>query len=322
MNMTETLSGILGERSTYKPFQYPEFFEMYKQHEQAIWFPTEVPMADDVADFNGKLTCAERNLITQILRFFTQGDIVVGNNYFNNLIHAFKLPEINMMLSSFANRESIHVWSYSQLNDTLGLPDSDYSAFLEYKEMRDKYEFITSFSQNDIQSLMLNMAVFGGFVEGVSLFASFAILMNFPRRGLLKNVGQIVSWSVLDEQAHATGVCKLFRQVALDYPEYYTEELIGKIYSACEKMVELEDKFVDLCYEQGPVDGLTPAQVKNYIRYNADLRLKDLYLKPIYKVKNNPLPWMVNMIYGKEHANFFETRATEYSKGAITGDFF
>jgi ribonucleoside-diphosphate reductase beta chain len=313
---------ILDTRLAYKPLHYPSLFDRYKEHELAIWFPTEVPMADDLADFNSKLTVAERNLITQILRFFTTGDLEVGNNYHNHLISKFKHPEAVMMLGSFANRESDHVWAYSQLNDTLGLPDEDYSTFLEYEAMKSKYEYFTSFDVSNITSLVKNMAIFGGFIEGVSLFASFAILMNFPRRGLLKNVGQIISWSVLDENKHSEGVSELFKILIKEYPEHYTESLQNEIYEACSNIVELEDKFIDLCYEQGPVDGLTPEQVKQYIRYLADYRLRGLGLTDLFGVRENPLPWMVSMIYGKEHANFFESRATEYSKGGILGDMF
>lgn len=319
--MTKRAS-VLEGRVTYKPFSHPEFYNLYQQHERAHWLPSEVPMADDIADFNHKLTSEEKNLITQILRFFTLGDQEVGNNYNTKLLSRFKLPEVIMMLTGFAAREMIHVDAYSQLNDTLGLPDEDYNAFLEYQEMRDKYNFMKSFDSESINELMINLAVFGGFIEGVSLFGSFAILMNFPRRGLLKNVGQIISWSVLDENKHSEGVSRLFKTLVNEYPEYYTQEVVEAIYEACRGMVELEDKFIDLCYEQGPVDGLTSEQVKEYIRYMADQRLKGLDLDPIYKIKDNPLPWMVSMIYGKEHMNFFEGRATEYSKGSVTGDFF
>ncbi len=320
--MTTKLAGILGQRKAYKPFQYPQLFDIYTTHEKSHWLPTEVPMADDIADFNSKLTKAEKNLITQILRFFTQGDTVVADNYHNHIIPKFKIPEVSMMLGSFANREAIHQWAYSQLNDTLGLPDEDYNAFLEYDDMRNKYDYMKSFKSDSIEDLMINMAVFGGFIEGVSLFASFAILMNFPRRGLLKNVGQIVTWSAQEEGQHSDGVSTIFKILCRENPALVTDRLVRHIQCACDSMVHLEDKFIDLCYEQGPVDGLTTEQLKQYIRYLADLRLVGLGLSPIYNIKTNPLPWMEAMLYGKEFGNFFETRTTEYSKGSIQGDFF
>lgn len=311
---------LLKERNYYKPFEYPQFFEYYKLQQQAHWLPTEIPMADDLVDFKTKLTAQESNLIIQVLRFFTQGDLEVQNNYNTNLSSVFKKPEVNMMLTAFAGMETIHVWAYSHLNDTLGLPEVEYRAFLDYEAMREKYEYIQNFETNTRKGLAKNLAVFGGFMEGVSLFASFAILMNFPRRGLLKNVGQIISWSIRDESLHSEAICHLFRDFIGENSDLWTDEFKGELYQACRDMVELEDRFIDTCFSLGPVEGLTPEQVKKYIRFIADKRLHNLGLKANYEIEENPLPWLDVMVNAKEHANFFETRATEYSKGAIIDD--
>jgi ribonucleoside-diphosphate reductase beta chain len=310
---------MLTPRTFYKPFEYPQYFDYFEKQNQAHWLPTEVPMEPDLMDYKFKLTESERNLIIQILRFFTQGDVEVNNNYNTHLIPVFPKPEIKMMLSSFAAMEGIHVWAYSYLNDSLGLPEKEYSAFLDYKSMRDKYEYIRSFDVNNVEELALNLAVFGGFMEGVSLFSSFAILMNFPRQGKLKSVGQIVTWSIRDETLHSRGVCHLFRDLISENPDIWTSNLKGKIYNACRDMIDLEDKFIDTCFAMGDVSGLKSEDVKQYIRYIADHKLNDLTLEKIYNV-TNPLAWLDIMVNAKEHANFFENRATEYGKGAIVED--
>jgi len=312
---------LLASRAHYKPFEYPQFFEYFKLQQQAHWLPTEVPMADDLVDFKSKLTAQESNLIIQVLRFFTQGDIEVQNNYNSKLIHLFPKPEVTMMLTAFAAMETVHVWAYSHLNDTLGLPEVEYKAFLEYEAMKNKYEYLQQFKISSKRDIAKNLAIFGGFMEGVCLFASFAILMNFPRRGLLKNVGQIITWSIRDESLHSEGICALFRDYVKENPKLWNQELKDEIYQACRDMINLEDNFIDTCFALGPVEGLKPDEVKKYIRYIANRRLQDLMLEPIYEeAKQNPLPWLNLMINGKEHANFFETRATEYSKGAIIDD--
>ncbi len=316
--------GILTKREVFKPFEYPTCFEYMANQQKAHWLPTEVPMTDDVYDFNEKLTLAEKNLIVQILRFFTTGDQSVMDNYNTSLIKNFPKPEIAMMLTAFANAEVLHTWAYSQLNDTLGLPDSEYAAFRNYAAMRDKFDLMHLNSLREEvtpRQLAKNLAVFGGFIEGVSLFASFAVLMNFPRRGLMKGVGQIVTWSIKDENGHADGVSYLFRELAKEY-KLLKPDFKKEIYDACEEIVRLEDNFIDTCFEMGAVDGLTPEDLKKYIRYIANYRLKNLGLKAIFGIEENPLAWMDLMMSGKEHANFFEARATEYSKGDINwGDF-
>lgn len=312
-------SRILTPRQFYRPFEYPQYFEYFQKQNQAHWMPTEVPMEADIADYRFRLSEEEKNLVTQILRFFTQGDIEVNNNYNTNLIPAFPKPEIKMMLSSYAAMESIHVWAYSYLNDSLGLPEREYSAFLEYEAMRDKYQYLQDFRTDSVEDLALNLAVFGAFMEGVSLFSSFAILMNFPRMGKLKGVGQIVTWSIRDESLHSRGVCHLFRDLIAENRHVWTPAFQEKLYRACDEMVRLEDRFIDTCFAMGDVPGLTADQVKAYIRYTADRKLQEIGLEARYRIAN-PLLWLDTMVNAKEHANFFENRATEYGKGAIVED--
>jgi len=310
---------LLTPRAVFRPFEYAHFFEYFKKQNQAHWMPTEVPMESDISDYRFRLTPAESNLVVSILRFFTQSDIEVNNNYNTRLIPAFPKPEIKMMLSAFAAMESIHVWAYSYLNDSLGLPEKEYSAFLGYQAMRNKYDYFQQFNTDTVEDLMVNLAVFGGFIEGVSLFSSFAILMNFPRLGKLKGVGQIVTWSIRDESLHSEGVCRLFRDLMAENKALWTPHMHERLYDACKEMVALEDAFIDTCFAMGPVPGLTPEEVKSYIRYTADRKLIELRLDKLYNAKN-PLNWLDMMVNAKEHTNFFENRATEYAKGAVVSD--
>jgi ribonucleoside-diphosphate reductase beta chain len=312
-------SPILTQREYFRPFEYPQYFEYFRQQNQAHWLPTEVPMESDISDYRYRLSAEEKSLVMQILRFFTQSDIEVNNNYNTRLIPLFPKPEIKMMLSSFAAMESIHVWAYSYLNDSLGLPETEYSAFLNYSAMRAKYDYFQRFGTETTEDLLLNLAVFGGFVEGVSLFSSFAILMNFPRLGKMKGVGQIVTWSIRDETLHSTGVCRLFRDLMSENQHLWTPVLHERIYGACREMVALEDAFIDTCFSMGAVPGLTAEEVKQYVRYTADKKLIDLRLDKLYHV-SNPLGWLDVMVNAKEHTNFFENRATEYAKGAVGDD--
>lgn len=196
---------LLVPRTAYRPFEYDWAYEGYLKQNQAHWLATEVPMSDDVTDYRNKLTEEERHLITQVLRFFTQGDIEVQNNYQVRLMPMFPVPEVAMMLAAFANTEAIHVHAYSHLIDTLGLPQSEYSSFLNYESMRRKYDYLHGFSNKTPHELAKTLAVFGAFMEGTALFASFAILMNFPRQNKMKGLGQIINWSIRDENCVADG---------------------------------------------------------------------------------------------------------------------
>ena len=312
----------MDDRSSYKPFNYPWAYDAWLKHEQAHWLHTEVPMLEDVKDWKNKLTKEQKQFLTHIFRFFTQGDIDVAGGYVNNYLPYFKQPEVRMMLLGFAAREALHVAAYSHLIETLGMPDTTYNEFLEYDQMRDKHEYFLELSQKNgtSASVATNIAAFSAFTEGMQLFSSFIMLLNFPRHGMMKGMGQIVTWSIVDETMHAESMIKVFRTYIEENRELWNDELKSQIYTIAEKMVELEDKFIDLAFNMGEMPQLTSDDVKHYIRYIADRRLISLGLKGIFKVKKNPLPWVEEMINAPTHTNFFENRATDYAKGALSGN--
>jgi ribonucleoside-diphosphate reductase beta chain len=310
---------LLDSKPIYKPFAYPWAYDAWLMQQRIHWLPEEVPLADDVRDWKKNLDPAEKNLLAQIFRFFTQADIEVNNCYMKNYSQVFKPTEIQMMLSAFSNMETVHIAAYSHLLDTIGMPETEYTAFMKYKEMKDKYDYMQQFDVSSKEEIAVTLAVFGAFTEGLQLFASFAILLNFPRFGKMKGMGQIVSWSVRDETLHCTSIIRLFKTFCDENPEIWTDELRSRLYVACNTIVMHEDAFIDLAFGVGAVQGLTPNEVKDYIRFIADRRLSQLGLQPMYQIEKNPLPWLDDLMNGVEHANFFENRVTEYTKAATVG---
>ncbi len=310
---------LLTANPVYKPFRYPWAYDAWLTQQRVHWLPEEVPLADDVKDWQKNLTPGEKNLLTQIFRFFTQADVEVNNCYMKQYSQVFKPTEVLMMLSAFSNIETIHIAAYSHLLDTVGMPELEYSAFLKYKEMKDKYDYMQNFSVANKVEIAKTLAAFGAFTEGLQLFASFAILMNFPRFNKMKGMGQIVSWSVRDESLHCDSIVKLFRTFVQENPEIWTEEFQRDLYLICATIVDHEDAFIDLAFEMGGVQGLEAADTKLYIRFIADRRLQQLGLQPLFHIEKNPLPWLDEMLNAVEHANFFENRSTEYSKASTIG---
>ncbi|GJL85800.1 MAG: ribonucleoside-diphosphate reductase subunit beta [Micavibrio sp.] len=319
-DVTNANSPLLQERHVYKPFLYPWCYEAWLTQQRVHWLPEEVPMAQDVHDWKKTLTESEKNLLTQIFRFFTQADVEVNNCYMKHYSQVFGPVEVQMMLAAFSNIETVHIAAYSHLLDTLGMPESEYSAFMKYKEMKDKYDYMQNASMNSRRDIAKTMAMFGAFTEGLQLFASFAILMNFPRFNKMKGMGQIITWSVRDETLHCLSMIRLFKEFINENRDIWDDELKAEITESCTTIIGFEDNFIDLAFEQGPIEGLTPDEVKEYIRYIGDRRLQQLTLDPVYGIAKNPLPWMDEMLNGAEHTNFFENRATEYSKASTQGE--
>jgi ribonucleoside-diphosphate reductase beta chain len=303
----------------FKPFEYPWAYDAWLLQQQIHWLPEEVPLADDVLDWRRNLTASERNLLTQIFRFFTQSDIEVNNNYMSNYTQVFQSTEIRMMLSAFSNIETVHIAAYSHLLDTIGMPEAEYAAFLNYDEMKNKYDYMHGFGVNSDEDIALNLAAFGAFTEGLQLFASFAILLNFQRFGKMKGMGQIVSWSARDESLHTESIIRLFHTFIKENPSVDTPKLRTRLVEICQDIIRMEDAFIDLAFGIDDIKGITAQEVKQYIRYIGDVRLRQLGQMPVFNIKDNPLPWMSEILNGLEHANFFENRVTEYTKAATRG---
>lgn len=315
---------LTDKRAHFKPFTYPWAYEAWLRHEQSHWLHTEIPMGEDVYDWNNKLSPSEKHFLTTIFRFFTQGDIDVANAYVTNYLPHFPQPEVRMMLLGFAAREALHIAAYSHLIETLSMPETTYIEFLEYDSMREKHDYFQELSGLDKNSIAQQIAAFSAFTEGMQLFSTFIMLLNFPRHGKMKGMGQIITWSIVDETQHSENMIKLFRTYIEENKHVWNDDLKKSIYTIAESMVALEDKFIDLAFSMFTETGeemkdLAPQDVKKYIRYIADRRLIELSLKPIFKVKKNPLPWVEVMINAPTQTNFFENKATDYAKGALEG---
>lgn len=310
-------------RDYYRPMDFPWAYDLYKKSEAMHWLPEEVPLSNDVRDWKERLTDGERSLLTDLFRFFTQADIGVADGYHRHFIPAFKgIPELQMMMGSFANREAVHIDAYSKLIETLGMPESIYKDFLSYKEMKDKHDYVSKFSSGSSHGLLMSLAAYSAFTEGLQLFGSFVILLNFSRNNKLKNMGNLIAWSIKDENLHVEGMTRLFREFAFHvYQMEGHPGLMKDLLPVAFKMVELEEHFIDLLFKGNSIEGLDPKDVKKYIHHLANQRWHQLgFNTDIFTVTKNPLPWVDFMVYGSEHGNFFETKPTAYSKGLTKGD--
>src|SRR5271155_76477 len=322
--------GLLNSSGTYDITRYPWAYDCWKRQQQTHWMGEEVPLGADIRDWQSNgLTEAEKALLTQIFRFFTQSDVEVGDNYLKRYIPIFQPLEIQMMMAAFSNMETVHIDAYALLLKTLGMPQTEFEAFRDYSEMRAKADYMHTFGTGTVADVARTLAMFGAFTEGMSLFASFAMLLNFPRHNKMNGMGQIVSWSVRDESLHCEGIIKLFHEWDRETGAV-TPGVRDDIVDVAKTMVGLEEAFVDLAFGLGDIAGMNGEAIKAYVRYIADWRLTQLKLRPVFgafaesdggyrPLQPHPLPWLVEILNGVEHANFFEQRATEYSKGASRG---
>ena len=321
------MRNITQERVVYKPFEYPEAFDFWMKQQQAHWLHTEVPMMSDVNDWKQNLSESEKNVIGSILKGFAQTETIV-NDYWSTLVTKwFRKPEIIAMAVCFANMETVHAEAYSLLNEELGL--DDFSEFLEDEstmakiqalmDVRDKNE-----GEPDWNERAKSLAIFSAFTEGVNLFSSFAILLSFKLRNLLKGVGQIVEWSIRDESLHSEAGCWLFRQLLLEKPELNTPELKEAIKQAALLSLKLELDFIDKVYEMGDLDGCSKYDLVSFIKYRVNTKMQDLGYEPVVNAIDDAsikrMKWFDSLSAGKQHTDFFANRVTNYSKGVQNWD--
>ena len=269
-------SRLTDERTSFKPFNYPWAYDAWLKHEQSHWLHTEVPMIEDEKDWKRKLTKEEKTFLTHIFRFFTQGDIDVAGGYVNNYLPYFPQPEVRMMLLGFAAREALHIAAYSHLIETIGLPETMYNEFMEYEAMKEKHDYVLNISSQNSskENTARHIAVFSAFTEGMQLFSSFVMLLNFPRHGKMKGMGQIVTWSIVDETIHTESMLKLFKTYISENNEIWNDELKSSIYTIAETMVEMEDKEKKIV----PIGGTSNAS-KVFAKYFDDV----VYLELVNK---------------------------------------
>ena len=303
-------------RNFYKPFEYQQAFDFYKDQHRSHWLADEVPLASDLGDWKGKLTESEKNLIGNILKSFAQTEVHVNDYWSTKVSVWFPKPEIQAMARVFADFESIHAEAYARLNEELGL--DDFEAFMEDEEAKAKIDRLVEQPGNTLHDRALSLAIFSAFTEGVNLFSSFAVLMSFQLRNLMKGTGQVVAWSVRDESLHSKAGCWLFRTLLEEYPELDTPELTQAVYEACDLSVKLEFDFIDKAFEMGNIEGLSVEQLKNFIKERANQKLIELGYSSIYDdIDPNLLKqmeWFGHLTSGVEHQDFFAGRVTTYAK--------
>lgn len=311
----------------YKPFRYPWAFDNWAKQQSLFWLPEEISFDRDKVEFF-HLNNHEQHLIIQILRFFTQTDIEVARLYVDYYIPFFQATEIRMMLVAFANMETIHIHSYQMLITVLGLPEIEFSIFMEYEAMKNKYNYMQYFNTETPENIAINLAIISGLIEGAVLFGSFVILLYFSKKRskgyIMNGVGNVVAFSMRDETLHCLSIIQLYHEFVKEQQvinpnfnlKFIHEEFIRNLHI----VIENEIRFIKLCFENGDLDDLKEIEVINYIKYIFNRRCEQLGIEIQFPdIIENPLPWVDEAI-GMSVTNFFNGTPADYAKSSAIND--
>jgi ribonucleoside-diphosphate reductase beta chain len=320
-----------GLNLTLRPMKYPMFFDMYKAAIKNTWTVEEVDFQHDLPDLRARLTPAERHLINRLVAFFATGDTIVSNNLVLNLYKHINAPEARLYLSRQLYEEALHVEFYLTLLDTY-LPDpkertAAFAAVENIPSIKRKAEFmfkwidsINSLDQADTvekrRQFLLNLICFASCIEGLFFFAAFAYVYFLRSKGLLNGLAGGTNWVFRDESMHINFANEVIRTVRKEEPQLFDAKMAQDVVQMIKDAIECEMAFAEDVLGFG-VAGLSARDMREYLQFVADQRLRALDLPPVFNSKN-PFGFM-ELQDVQELANFFERRVSAYQVG-VTGE--
>ena len=316
---------------TLRPMKYPAFYEMYRNAIKNTWTVEEVDFSTDVNDLRNKMTASERHMINRLVAFFATGDSIVSNNLVLNLYKHINSPEARMYLSRQLYEEALHVQFYLTLLDTyITDPMERAEAFAAvenipsiHKKAQFCFKWIESIERlteirtdEDMRAFLLNLVCFAACIEGLFFFAAFAYVYYLRSRGLLQGLASGTSWVFRDESAHIEFALEVISIVRRERPDLFDHNFARQVTEMISDAVDCELSFAEDTLSMG-VSGLSVANMRQYLEYVADQRLKALHLPPLFGSRN-PFAFM-ELQDVQELTNFFERRVSAYQVG-VTGE--
>lgn len=312
---------------TLRPMRYPAFYEMYRDAIRNTWTVEEIDFGIDLNDLQNKLAPADRHLIERLVAFFATGDSIVANNLVLNLYRHINAPEARMYLSRQLYEEALHVQFYLTLLDAY-IPDprrrnEAFAAIENIPSIRAKADFCFRW-MDSVQSLdrletreqrrqfLLNLICFACCIEGLFFFAAFAYVWFLRSRGLLPGLAAGTNWVFRDESGHMAFAFEVIRTARQEDPGLFDAGMEHDVRRMLHEAIEVEATFAEDVLSGG-VNGLSPGEMKQYLRYVADQRLAALGLSPEFGARN-PFPFL-DLQDVQELTNFFERRVSAYQVG-------
>ena len=311
---------IFQKRITLKPFEYPELYEYVPAIRHSYWIHTEFNFTSDIQDFKTRLSDVERSAIKNAMLAISQIEVAV-KNFWGDVYHKIPKPEVGAVGATFAESEVRHTDAYSHLLEILGLNE-------EFKNLkknpvimkRVRYldsALVSSKSENDKQ-YMESVLLFSLFIEHVSLFSQFLIIMAFNKhKNMLKGISNVVEATSKEEQIHGDFGIDLIKIVKKENPQWFDVKYDFKIQNMCKAAYEAESAIIDWIFEKGEVEFLPKNQVKEFIKDRFNRSLDSIGVNKIFETNQavlNETEWFNDEIIGTKHVDFFVKRSINYSK--------
>lgn len=319
---------LFKKRVNLKPYEYPELYEYVDAIRHSYWIHTEFNFTSDIHDFHVNVTDSERNAIKHAMLAIAQIEVAV-KTFWGDIYKKMPKPEIGAVGSTFAESEVRHTDAYSHLLEILGL-NEEFTGIQEVPVLQERIEYLekvnTLARTDENKEYMHAVLLFSLFIEHVSLFSQFLIIMSFNKyKNLFKGISNAVEATSKEEQIHGMFGIDVINIIKEEHPDWFDENCQQLIINSCEEAYRAESKIVDWIYEEGEPDFMPAAYVKEFIKNRLNNSLDSIGLPRIFEVDEKLVEetdWFDNEVIATKHVDFFNKRSINYNKrsSSVTSD--
>lgn len=321
-------SDIFEKRINLKPYEYPQLYEYVPAIRHSYWIHTEFNFTSDVQDFKSRLGEVEKSAIKNTMLAISQIEVAV-KSFWGDIYHRMPKPEIGSVGATFAESEVRHHDAYSHLLEILGL-NQEFENLKKKPVIMQRVQYLETALKNakseSDREYAESILLFSLFIEHVSLFSQFLIIMAFNKhKNMLKGISNVVEATSKEEQIHGDFGIDLIKIIKAEHPEWFDREYSAMIQEVCRQAFDSESKIVDWIFEEGELDFLPKAVVNEFIKNRFNNSLESIGIGKVFEVDEKLLArteWFDDEIIGTKHGDFFVKRSINYSKRtqSITSD--
>ena len=319
---------LFKKRVLMKPYEYPEFMEYGDAIRHSYWVHTEFNFTSDIQDFHTKVAPHERAAVQNAMLAIAQVEVAV-KTFWGDLYHRMPKYELGAVGAVFAESEARHAEAYSHLLEILGLNDQ-FSRIQDIPALKERVEYLSKSASwaktGDDKDYVLSMILFSLFIEHVSLFSQFLIMMAFNKhKNVFSGLSNVIEATSKEEQIHGLFGIDIVNTLREERPEWFDESMSGAVYAACQESYKAEKKVVDWIFEEGELDFLPKNVVLEFIKNRLNNSLDSIGYDRIFEVDADLVKettWFDDEIVGTKLTDFFNKRSVNYTKfsQSITAD--
>ena len=316
--------GGQGDINQLAPFKYPWAWEFFLNANRNHWTPLEIPMAQDVHDYQHKLTAAERHVFENVLAYLTTSDILAMRNIGLAVMEKMGAPELQIYQARQVYEEALHTWTYQHCIETLGLDQQEiYNRYRVVPQINAKIALANCrlervlrsdfdlANRDNLHEFALSYLFFAGFFEGCWFYNGFTPIFALQRRGLMKGAAEQLQYIMRDEVLHCAFGIRVVRELLKEEKLTLDPRAVQQLWEEAEAA---ESGYAGYILRE-PILGYSADLHRAQFRFIANRRARQLGLCEPFPGAENVLPWLDEQANLRKEKNFFETRVTEYQTG-------